>query len=135
MSSASSRQGRKKTGVGTGFHATRGDVIKEESDGGTGHDRTELTRMEVELCKQNFGFYDRNRQGYVERFELPMLLIACGYNLPKERIEELNTFLDTRKATRIDLSGMLHTLTHLKELELMNEREGDADEYRKPSRV
>ncbi len=35
---------------------------------------TELTRIEVELCKQNFQFYDKNRQGYVERFELPMIL-------------------------------------------------------------
>jgi len=36
--------------------------------------RTELSKLEIELCKQNFSFYDRNRVGSVERFELPMLL-------------------------------------------------------------
>ncbi len=36
--------------------------------------RTELSKLEIELCKQNFAFYDRNRVGSVERFELPMLL-------------------------------------------------------------
>jgi hypothetical protein len=34
----------------------------------------------VELCKLNFQFYDSKKLGYVERFELPMLLGACGYN-------------------------------------------------------
>jgi hypothetical protein len=34
----------------------------------------ELTKLEIELCRQNFGFYDRNRVGSVERFELAMLL-------------------------------------------------------------
>ncbi len=36
--------------------------------------RTELTQVEVALCKQNFGFYDTKKVGSVERFELPMLL-------------------------------------------------------------
>lgn len=36
--------------------------------------RTELTKLEIELCKQNFGFYDHRKVGSVERFELPMLL-------------------------------------------------------------
>ena len=46
--------------------------------GGSGADndqnRTELTKLEIELCKQNFGFYDHRKVGSVERFELPMLL-------------------------------------------------------------
>lgn len=36
--------------------------------------RTELTQVEIALCKQNFGFYDTKKVGSVERFELPMLL-------------------------------------------------------------
>ena len=36
--------------------------------------RTELTQVEISLCKQNFGFYDTKKVGSVERFELPMLL-------------------------------------------------------------
>ena len=54
---------------------------------------------------------------------------ACGYNLSDDRIKQLNEFLDTKKVQRIDLSTTLAVLTHLKELELMNEKEGEADEY------
>ena len=43
----------------------------------------------------------------------------------------LNEYLDNRKATRIDLNNLLSVLTYLKELELMNEKETDGDEYRK----
>ena len=42
------------------------------------NNRTELTKLEVELCKQNFAFYDRQKQGFVERFELPMLLTGIS---------------------------------------------------------
>jgi hypothetical protein len=42
--------------------------------GDNDQNRTELTKMEIELCKQNFGFYDQRKVGSVERFELPMLL-------------------------------------------------------------
>ena len=34
----------------------------------------ELTKVEAELCKQDFHLYDKGKQGYVERFELPMML-------------------------------------------------------------
>ena len=52
------------------------DPIHEEYEGSDrgGSDRLELTRVEQELAKQNFGFYDKQRQGWVERFELPMIL-------------------------------------------------------------
>ena len=58
-----------------------------------------------------------------------MLLTTCGYNLPEERIKELNKFLDEKTAQRIDLPLMLAVLTHLKELNLQNEQEIEADEY------
>jgi hypothetical protein len=48
------------------------ETVDNEAD--VDQTRTELSRLEIELCKQNFGFYDRNRVGSVERFELPMLL-------------------------------------------------------------
>ena len=37
---------------------------------------TELDVAEKDCCKINFQFYDKNKQGYVERFELPMLLTS-----------------------------------------------------------
>lgn len=72
--------------------------------------KTELTNLEKELCKQNFAFYDRNRVGSVERFELAMLLngthplrithffLACGYYLDDKRLQQLNQYLDEKKA-------------------------------------
>ena len=41
--------------------------------------KTELTNLEKELCKQNIAFYDRNRVGSVERFELAMLLNGTNF--------------------------------------------------------
>lgn len=56
-------------------------------------------------------------------------VLACGYYLEDSKIEQLNTFLDEKKATRIDLNTMLLVLTHLKEIELMLEQENESDEY------
>ena len=50
----------------------------------------ELSNLEKESAKVNFTFYDKEKKGYVERFELPMLLSACGYNLPDDQILKLN---------------------------------------------
>ena len=58
-----------------------------------------------------------------------MLLNACGYYVSEQKIEQLNEFLDRRKATRIDLNQLLNVLTYLKELELISEKETDGDEY------
>lgn len=57
------------------------------------------------------------------------MYIACGYYLDQEKIAELNKFLDEKNAQRIDLPGLLGVLTYLKELELMSEKENEADEY------
>ena len=59
-----------------------------------------------------------------------MLLSACGYHVDNKRIDQLNEYLDDKKATRIDLNIMLSVLTELKELDLMHEQENEADEYR-----
>jgi len=34
----------------------------------------ELSELEIESVKTNFRFYDKAHIGYVERFELPMIL-------------------------------------------------------------
>ena len=89
----------------------------------------ELGAVERDCCKQNFLYYDSQNRGYVERFELPMLLEVCGYNLPDEKIKKLNDFMDENGATQIDLKMMLKTLTFLKELELQDEQNNESDEY------
>ena len=48
-----------------------------------------------------------------------------------EKIHLLNEFLDQKKCTKIDLNHLLSVLTHLKELDLINEKETEGDEYRK----
>jgi len=67
--------------MGEDSHHGGGSALDMGPAGGGGshgadHDpnRTELTKLEIELCKQNFGFYDQRKVGSVERFELPMLL-------------------------------------------------------------
>tara|TARA_B110000046_G_C12717474_1_gene283149 strand:+ start:53 stop:295 length:243 start_codon:yes stop_codon:yes gene_type:complete len=55
--------------------------------------------------------------------------IACGYELPDERIKQLNAYLDEKKATKIDINSFLSALTYLKELELISEQENESDEY------
>ncbi len=56
--------------------ATNARTVIHESDheSDAGAQRMELTRIEIDLLKTNFGFYDKNRVGFVERFELPNLL-------------------------------------------------------------
>lgn len=49
------------------------------------------------------------------------IILACGYDVSDDKIQMLNEFLDNKKATRIDLNNLLSVLTHLKELDLMNE--------------
>ena len=43
-----------------------------EIDNGNSH--IELSNIEKESCKANFAFYDKAKAGFVERFELPMVL-------------------------------------------------------------
>ncbi len=44
-----------------GFKAQNRDAINEEDDRSddNARNRTELTRVDAELCKQNFQFYDK----------------------------------------------------------------------------
>lgn len=43
----------------------------------------ELTRMEIEMAKQNFSFYQQNKKvsAALELYELSMILSACGYRV------------------------------------------------------
>ena len=68
----------------------------------------------------------------LSRFLL-ILLLACGYYLDDKRLNQLNEFLDEKKASKIDLNTLLLVLTQLKELELMHEQENESDEYCKSS--
>ena len=59
------------------------------------------------------------------------VIVACGYYLEEKRIAQLNQYLDDKKVPKIDERVLVQVLTHLKELELLNEQENESDEYRK----
>lgn len=71
----------------------------------------------------------KRRHDFGKSTDQLFLVLACGYHLTDQRIEQLNQFLDEKQADKVDLPLLLMTLTHLKELELANEQENDADEY------
>ena len=59
------------------------EQVKDETNA------ADLSISDRECCIHNFKFYVNKSQGYADLFELPMVLSACGYNLPDARIEEL----------------------------------------------
>lgn len=97
------------------------------------NDAPELTRMEVEMAKQNFGFYCQQKKGgtSLELYELPMVLSACGYKVQPEILAQLQTFLGQRKSAsmRLDFAALQSVLTQLKKLELADDPNLDGDEY------
>ena len=50
------------------------EVIEEEPNKIDENSCIELSNIEKESAKTNFLFYDKAKLGYVERFELPMVL-------------------------------------------------------------
>ena len=50
-----------------------------------------------------------------------MLLTMCGYNISDERLEQLNEFIRSKNADKVDLNMLIAALTHLKQLELDSE--------------
>jgi len=76
-----SHDGGKGHGKGhVGFQAKKQEIIPESRGESEHEPATELTRLEVDLCRQNFQFYDKSKHGSVERFELPMLLEGNAEN-------------------------------------------------------
>ena len=88
--------------------STHEDSHAEEVD----NDHPEMSKVEVEMAKQNFDFYAKSKGGaIIELFELPMILTACGYNVSTPHILQLQEFLATRKSAKIDFAGLQAVLT------------------------
>jgi hypothetical protein len=68
---------------------------EEESLADDGQDSPELSKMEIEMAKQNFTFYcSQKKSGPVlEVYELPMILSACGYKTTAEIHAQLGEYL------------------------------------------
>jgi hypothetical protein len=77
-----------------------------------GNDQPEMTRMEIDMARQNFDFYSKSKGGAsVELFELPMILTACGYRASPLQLNLLQEFLSNRKSTKLDFAGLQAALT------------------------
>ena len=48
----------------------------EDSQSEVDNSHTELSTLEKSCCKENFMFYDKAKAGYVQRFELAMVLTS-----------------------------------------------------------
>jgi hypothetical protein len=57
------------------------------------------------------------------------LYVVCGYTVSKEDIETLNEYYNEKKYTKLDVNIIVDGLNYLKELEMMNDKEGETDDY------
>lgn len=49
------------------------------------------------MFKHTFNFYLQGKMGVpLERYELPIILDACGYRLPDDVLVRMNEYLDTK---------------------------------------
>jgi hypothetical protein len=67
--------GYQKGGKGRKGFGGDGAIIEEAGE--SSYDKgpmTEISKVDQECIKLNFVFYDRARKGFIERFELPMIL-------------------------------------------------------------
>ena len=62
-----------------------------------------LNKEEIARFTENFRFYDKSKQGFVERFELPMVLKMCSYRISDAQVQQVIDFLDELNPSRIDL--------------------------------
>jgi len=67
-----------KTIFVTSFLFIRAAIEDDDQDSQSEVDNshTELSVLEKDCCKQNFQFYDKAKAGFVQRFELPMVLTS-----------------------------------------------------------
>lgn len=108
--------------------------IVEEESVEDNNDSPELTRMEIEMAKQNFNFYCQQKKGEkvhiaLEYYELPMILSACGYKCTAAQHDQLAEFLLNRKGGKMDFAALVAVLTQLKRLELAADDNNEGDEY------
>jgi Ca2+-binding EF-hand superfamily protein len=101
----------------------------EEEEEHDNNDAPELSKMDIELAKQNYTYYCSGKKTALELFELPMVLSACGYKVTAVQLNQLQDFLMTRKSGKLDFQALVAVLTQLKKIELADDPTGDGDEY------
>ena len=62
-------------------------------------------------------------------FALPLVLEACGYLLPEDRIKKMSDFITEKNIDQLTLDVMMSVLSFSKAQDLQAEQENDLDEY------
>lgn len=82
------------------------------------------------MFKHTFNFYLQGKMGVpLERYELPIILDACGYRLPDDVLVRMNEYLDTKNLQKVDVNTLIMAVKWYKDQQLTNDQEGDVDEY------
>lgn len=82
------------------------------------------------MFKYTFNSFANGKQGVpLERYELPMILDACGYRLPDDVLGKMMEYLDTKNLAKVDVNMLLMGIRWYKDQQLTNDNEGDVDEY------
>ena len=117
------------------------------------HHEVGVSKADMDYCRQAFSYYDREKKGYIEHFEIPIFLprkpalvtsdrlTDIGFNLEKDqldgiyrRIEEKNIKkIGKRSAnlTQADVAALIEIMNIIKEME-MEDTVDQEDEYRTP---
>jgi len=91
---------------------------------------TDQQREEEAMFKHTFNFYLTGKNGVpLERYELPMILDACGYRLDDDVLARMNEFIDTKNFAKVDVNMLISAIKWYKDQQLTNDNEGDVDEY------
>lgn len=65
---------------------------------------TDQQKEEEAMIKHTFNFYLMGKQGVpIERYELPMILDACGYRLPDETLRKIYEMLEEKNIQKMDI--------------------------------
>jgi len=60
------------------------------------------------MFKYTFNSFANGKQGApIERYELPMILDACGYRLPDDVLAKMMEYLDTKNLAKVDVNMLL----------------------------
>lgn len=65
-------------------------------------------KEEEAMFRQTFNFYQAGKGNVpLERYELPMILDACGYRLPDETLVKMQDYLESKSITKLNIDTLL----------------------------
>jgi len=69
---------------------------------------TDAQKEEENMFKYTYNSFANGKMGVpLERYELPMILDACGYRLPDDVLGKMMEYLDTKNLAKVDVNMLL----------------------------